>query len=108
MCVFLQVRGVSPCCTMKAVLSFLELYLHDAPDDDEDALSIDAASYSSRTTTSTSGACGVNDSPNTSAVGAGVGGGVHGQGVCKISVWLGGVVVWSVGLATGDRGFNPS
>jgi len=41
-------------CTMKAVLGFLELYLHDAPDDDDDSLSIDAASYSSRTTTSTS------------------------------------------------------
>ena len=65
---------------MKAVLGFLELYLHDAPDDDEDALSIDAASYSSRTTTSTSGACGANDSPNTSAGGGIVGGGVHGTG----------------------------
>jgi len=29
---------------MKAVLGFLELYLHDAPDDDDDSLSIDAAS----------------------------------------------------------------
>jgi len=38
------VYGVSPCCTMKAVLGFLELYLHDAPDDDDDSLSIDAAS----------------------------------------------------------------
>jgi len=72
------VRGVSPCCTMKAVLGFLELYLHDAPDDDEDSLSIDAASYSSRTTTSTSGACGANGSPNTSAGGGVVGGGIHG------------------------------
>jgi len=62
---------------MKAVLGFLELYLHDAPDEDDDSLSIDAASYSSRTTTSTSGACGANDSPNTSA-----GGGIvtHGTG----------------------------
>jgi len=75
-----QVRGVSPCCTMKAVLGFLELYLHDAPDDDDDSLSIDAASYSSRTTTSTSGACGANDSPNTSAGGGVTGGGVHGPG----------------------------
>jgi len=63
---------------MKAVLGFLELYLHDAPDDDEDSLSIDAASYSSHTTTSTSGACGANDSPNTSAGGGVVGGGIHG------------------------------
>ena len=38
------VYGVSPCCTMKAVLGFLELYLHDAPDDEDDSLSIDAAS----------------------------------------------------------------
>ena len=28
-----QVRGVSPCCTMKAVLSFLELYFDDIPND---------------------------------------------------------------------------
>jgi len=66
---------------MKAVLGFLELYLHDAPDDEEDNLSIDAASYSSRTTTSTSGACGANDSPNTSAGGGVGGGGVHGPGM---------------------------
>ena len=65
---------------MKAVLGFLELYLHDAPDEEEDSLSIDAASYSSRTTTSTSGACGANDSPNTSA-GGGLVGGVHGPGL---------------------------
>jgi len=70
-----------------------------------DNLSIDAASYSSRTTTSTSGACGANDSPvcgwsrprvmldssltscgandspNTSAGGGG--GGVHGPGAIE-------------------------
>ena len=74
---------MSPCCTMKAVLGFLELYLHDAPDDDDDALSIDAASYSSRTTTSTSGVGGANDSPNTSAGGGVVGAGVHGTGACS-------------------------
>ena len=99
---------MSPCCTMKAVLGFLELYLHDAPDEDEDALSIDAASYSSRTTTSTSGACGANDSPNTSAGGGGiVGAGVHGPGTPLRSAVFALSCVRSLGhrrRSRGDRG----
>lgn len=30
----IQVRGVSPCCTLKAVLGFLELFLDDIPEED--------------------------------------------------------------------------
>ena len=48
-----QVRGVSPCCTMKAVLHFLELFLDDVPDEELDSSS-DGASLSSHTTSSAS------------------------------------------------------
>lgn len=48
-----QVRGVSPCCTMKAVLNFLELFLDDLPEEEYETSS-DGASLSSQTTSSVS------------------------------------------------------
>ncbi len=42
----IAVRGVSPCCTMKSVLTFIELYLDDIPEEDTDGSS-DRTSVSS-------------------------------------------------------------
>ena len=51
----IAVRGVSPCCTMKAVLNFLELYLDDIPEEDYDTSS-DRTSVSSHALSATSSA----------------------------------------------------
>lgn len=56
----IQVRGVSPCCTMKAVLNFLELYLDDIPDEygsESSGAASDRASLSSQAASAVSASC---------------------------------------------------
>jgi len=72
-----QVRGVSPCCTMKAVLNFLELYLDDVPDDqpggcsEASTTSSDRASLNSLPASATSPSA-TGTTQTTSANGAGL------------------------------------
>src|SRR5206468_2530011 len=40
----IQVRGISPCCTLKEVLKFLEVYFDDSPEEDEGIFNDDQAS----------------------------------------------------------------
>lgn len=56
-----QVRGTSPCCTMKAVLNFLELFLDDVPDDETET-----SGYSDATSSSSSHTPSSSLSPSTS------------------------------------------
>ena len=49
----LAVRGATPCCTMKALVTFLELFLDDLPEEDQDASS-DRTSLSSHALSSAS------------------------------------------------------
>jgi hypothetical protein len=108
-----QVRGTSPCCTMKAVLGFLELYLNDAPDEDvvdiaaaaaaaagADSMSLDGASFSSRTTT-TSTSCYGGGVAAAGTSGAGAGGCATTNGG---SPSVGGAALIGGGVAGGSDG----